>query len=113
MADLMQQARELLAAEYESRDMKRAAHQLRYGYALTNAQELAINAIAAALRAAPEGCQRDADRYRELRRKVCIVGNDFHVINMHPTYVAPDAGIELDSVLDALIDARPQGVKDV
>ena len=55
MADLMQQARELLAAEYESRDMKRAAHQLRYGYAITNAQELAMNAIAAALRAAPEG----------------------------------------------------------
>jgi hypothetical protein len=49
--------------------------------------------------------KRDAERYRNLRRKVCIVGDSFHVINIKPTYIAPDAAIELDSAIDAAIDA--------
>lgn len=45
--------------------------------------------------------ERDAKRYHLLRRKVCIVGDSFHVINIKPTYIAPDAAIELDSAIDA------------
>lgn len=46
---------------------------------------------------------RDAERYRVARRKVCIVGDSFHVINLRPTYVAPDAAIEFDAAIDAAI----------
>lgn len=48
----------------------------------------------------------DAARYRKLRRKVCIAGGQFHILNLAPTYVAPDAAVELDSVLDAAIAAQ-------
>ncbi|MFU2052746.1 hypothetical protein [Bordetella hinzii] len=51
----------------------------------------------------------DAKRYRELRRKVCIVGSQFHILNLGPTYIAPDAAVELDSVLDAAIAAQRKG----
>lgn len=47
--------------------------------------------------------ERDAKRYHLLRSKVCIVGDSFHVINIKPTYIAPDAAIELDSAIDAAI----------
>lgn len=43
----------------------------------------------------------DAERYRVARAKVCIVGDAFHVINLRPTYVAPDAAIEFDAAIDA------------
>lgn len=46
--------------------------------------------------------RRDAERYRNLRRKVCIVGDSFHILNIRPTYVAPNAAIELDSAIDAM-----------
>lgn len=46
--------------------------------------------------------KRDAERYRNFRRKVCIVGDSFHILNIRPTYVAPDAAIELDSAIDAM-----------
>lgn len=45
----------------------------------------------------------DAERYRVARRKVCIVGDSFHVINLRPTYVALDAAIEFDAAIDAAI----------
>lgn len=48
----------------------------------------------------------DAARYRLLRQKICIVGNAFHVINVSPTYVAPDAAIELDAVLDSAMQSK-------
>ena len=48
----------------------------------------------------------DAARYRKLRRKVCIAGGQFHILNLAPTYVAPDAAVELDSVLDAALAAQ-------
>ncbi len=43
----------------------------------------------------------DAERYRLLRKKVCIVGASFHIINLSPRYVAPRADIELDAAIDA------------
>ncbi|PTE02677.1 hypothetical protein [Pandoraea apista] len=48
------------------------------------------------------GDRKDAERYRIVRHKVCIVGDAFHIINLRPTYVAPDAGAELDAVVDAI-----------
>lgn len=48
---------------------------------------------------------KDAARYRLLRRNVCIVDRGFHVLNIRPTYVAPDAAIELDAVIDAALIA--------
>lgn len=47
------------------------------------------------------GLRADAGRYRVARAKVCIVGDAFHVINLRPTYVAPDAAIEFDAAIDA------------
>lgn len=58
---------------------------------------------------AAAGDALDAKRYRELRRKVCIVGSQFHILNLGPTYIAPDAAVELDSVLDAAIAAQRKG----
>jgi hypothetical protein len=53
-----------------------------------------------------EADREDAARYRFLRRKFAIVGEQFHAINLpSPTYVAPDAAIELDAVIDAEIRA--------
>jgi len=51
----------------------------------------------------------DAARYRLLRQKICIVGNAFHIINVSPTYVAPDAAIELDAVLDSAMQSKAAG----
>ena len=48
-----------------------------------------------------QGDALDAQRYRELRRKVAIVGDSFHILNIRPTFVAPDPAVELDAVLDA------------
>lgn len=48
-----------------------------------------------------ERLRADAERYRVARAKVCIVGDAFHVINLRPTYVAPDAAIEFDAAIDA------------
>lgn len=53
MADLMQQARELLAVEYEREGRAYFAHSVRTKHALS--ETAAIAAIAAALHAAPEG----------------------------------------------------------
>ena len=71
--------------------------------------ELADAAIAAMRPAPAAGDALDAARYRKVRRKVCIVGSQFHILNLAPTYVAPDAAVELDSVLDAAIAAQRQG----
>lgn len=49
---------------------------------------------------------KDAERYRLLRRKVCIVGASFHIVNARPTYVAPDPAAELDASLDALLGSE-------
>lgn len=51
--------------------------------------------------------KEDATRYRVLRRKVCIAGGQFHILNLDPTYVAPDAAVELDAAIDsALLAAK-------
>lgn len=52
---------------------------------------------------------RDAARYRVLRRKVCIAGGKFHILNLAPTYVAPNAAVELDSVLDDIAAQQGEG----
>ena len=53
------------------------------------------------VRAERDALRADAERYRVARAKVCIVGDAFHVINLRPTYVAPDAAIEFDAAIDA------------
>lgn len=55
MADLMQQARELLAAEYAMAGSTKRADKIIAGFDVAPGTEYAIRAIAAALRAAPEG----------------------------------------------------------
>jgi hypothetical protein len=50
-----------------------------------------------------EALRADAERYRLLRRKVCIAGGEFHIINLDPRYIAPDAAVELDATIDAAI----------
>lgn len=63
--------------------------------------------------AVPEAVEKDAARYRWLRRKVCIIQRsgfmgtfsdryaDFEFINVPmPTYMAPDAAVELDASID-------------
>lgn len=43
----------------------------------------------------------DAERYRFIRRKFAIVGDEFVAINLpRPVYRAPDAACELDAVID-------------
>lgn len=59
------------------------------------------NARAERAEAEAAGLRADAERYRVARAKVCIVGDAFHVINLRPTYVAPDAAIEFDAAIDA------------
>jgi len=49
----------------------------------------------------------DAARYRLLRCKVAIFGDSFHILNIRPTFVAPDPAVELDAVLDAAREPRP------
>ncbi|EON13114.1 hypothetical protein C266_13919 [Pandoraea sp. SD6-2] len=68
----------------------------------------ALDYACAALSADGGEDKRDAERYRIVRHKVCIVGDAFHIINLRPTYVAPDAGAELDAVVDA-IAAKAKG----
>lgn len=55
MADLTQQARELLAAEYERDGRVGMAALLREPHDLVEDDDRSVRAIAAALRAAPEG----------------------------------------------------------
>lgn len=49
--------------------------------------------------------RKDAERYRLLRKRVGIIGGavraTFCIVNLHPTYVAPDAAVELDAAIDA------------
>lgn len=47
-----------------------------------------------------QALRKDAERYQLARRKVCIFGSQFHIINLAPRYVAPDAAIEFDSAID-------------
>lgn len=53
-----------------------------------------------------DALREDAERYRLLRRKVCITGGKFHILNLDPRYIAPDAAVELDAAIDA---ARKKG----
>lgn len=48
--------------------------------------------------------QVDAERYRFIRRKFAIVGDEFVAINLpRPVYLAPDPAYELDAVIDQAI----------
>lgn len=79
---------------------------------------LSVIAEAPAVEAQEQTCKHDlqvknnASRYEILRRNVCIVGSEFHILNLAPRYVAPCAAIELDAVLDAcqgsVADAQEQ-----
>lgn len=62
----------------------------------------------AALRAENERLRKDAERYRLARRKIAIIASDFHVVNLRPRYVAPDAAIEFDAAIDeAMAEKEP------
>ncbi len=98
MADLMQQARELLAKEFPPSDPRRAA-LLRGGTAMDLQYGLTLRAIAAALRAAPEGLVLvPVEPTEEMKR-----AGSAHVSNPY--------GLARD-VWAAMLAARPQGVKD-
>lgn len=71
----------------------------KYSSAITQFAWEAYQAGQAALEAARE----DAERYRLLRRKVCIAGGEFHILNLGPRYIAPDAAVELDAAIDAAL----------
>lgn len=59
--------------------------------------------------AALEAAREDAERYRLLRRKVCIAGGEFHILNLDPRYIAQDSAAELDAAIDAaMLEAREQ-----
>ena len=59
------------------------------------------------LRAKVAELEADAERYRLLRQKVCIISKgenaEFQIINLRPFYIAPRPDIELDAVLDAVM----------
>lgn len=62
------------------------------------------------LRRDVERLRADARRYRFVRRKVCIAGGQFHVLNLPwPTYVGPSAAIEFDVAIDAAMEASNAG----
>jgi len=94
MADLMQQARELLAAEYEGNRSLQA--RVLHGH---HDDAPYFKAVAAALRAAPEG---------------------FVIVPVEPTEEMlragwrdeGDYGVSVGSIYKAMLAARPQGVKD-
>ena len=67
-----------------------------------------VRAVVRAARLAAQTADdaQDAARYRLLRRKVCIVGGKFHILNLDPRYIAPDAAVELDAAIDAAIAAQ-------
>lgn len=74
------------------------------GHPLSNENgNMPLNALRELI-AERDALARDAARYRRLRRKVCIIGNEFSLLNTAPTYVAPNAAIELDAVTDAQIE---------
>ena len=60
-----------------------------------------------ALRAKVAELEADAERYRLLRQKVCIISKgenaEFQIINLRPFYIAPCPDMELDAVLDAFL----------
>ena len=62
----------------------------------------AVDQRIAALEAENAGLRADAERYQFIRRKACIVGDAFHVINLpRPTYATPYAATALDEAIDA------------
>jgi hypothetical protein len=99
MADLMQQARELLAAEYERDGRVGMAALLREPHDLVEDDDRSVRAIAAALRAAPEG---------------------FVMVPVEPTEEMlragwrdeGDYGVSVGSIYKAMLAARPQGVRN-
>jgi hypothetical protein len=71
------------------------------------------------LQAENERLRADAERYRFLRRKVCIIQTDegfggspksvFDFVNLpSPTYIAPDAALELDAAIDHALEGRDE-----
>lgn len=68
--------------------------------------ESALKELTSQLIAENDALREDAERYRLLRRKVCITGGKFHILNLDPRYIAPDAAVELDAAIDA---ARKKG----
>lgn len=95
VADLMQQAREILAKEFPLSDPRRAA-LLRGGTVLDLQYGLALRAVVIALRTAPEG--------------FVLVPVERGQLYVCPTCHGP--GVVTKAVHDATRAARPHGVKD-
>lgn len=94
MADPMQQARELLAAEWRKLNANAPADELVAGCELPPLIAASVAAIAAALRAAPEG--------------YVLVPVERGQLYVCPTCHGP--GVVTKAVHDATRAARPQGV---
>ena len=103
MADLMQQARELLAAEYERDGRVGMAALLREPHDLVEDDDRSVRAIAAALRAAPEG-------YVLVPVELALrVEDSLGRFVSDEGWGSDDMGVADD--LSGLLAARPQGVK--
>lgn len=86
MADIEQRARELLAAEYAMAGSTKRADKIIAGFDCAPGTEYALRAIAAALRAAPEGFP---DGWHLSERATCYVLSEGN--NIVGNFVGPDA----------------------
>ncbi|MFZ6696790.1 hypothetical protein ACO0J1_13570 [Stenotrophomonas acidaminiphila] len=111
MADLMQQARELLAAEYERDGITYVPDCIRREAMLTEIEHLAVRAIAAALRAAPEGpathyhCAEGIYGTLSRLRRYAKQGDNKNTLQGQTME-------EAAAFIERALAARPQGVKD-
>jgi len=105
MADLMQQAREFLAVAHENAGDPLSAEAVRKGWNPVPAVELA--AIAAALRAAPEGWsfQRQEDG------SIVVMAERYGAVHVRPDDSDSIAAAVLHRLASDLLAARPQGVR--
>lgn len=116
MTDLMQQARELLAAEYEKSGSADCASAIRSGH-VDGSQYM--RAIATALRAAPEGLIEQHARDSQELRRLCQ-SRDFYKLRCEALQAVQSnmRDPERKAVCDILANgstsalaSRPQGVK--
>jgi|GEM_PF-5769380 len=111
MADLMQQARVLLAAEYERDGIEHVAGCIRHDATLTKLEQRAIRAIAAALRAAPDGpathyhCAEGIYGTLSRLRRYAKQGDNKNTLQGQTME-------EAAAFIEHALAARPQGVKD-
>ncbi len=126
MADLMQQARVLLAAEYERGGIEHVAGCIRHDATLTKLEQRAIRAIAAALRAAPawqpiETAPRDGTpvwAFNGEQAPMLYIAGEGYALWIWADQVladvdpSPEQPTHWMPLPEPPLAARPQGVKD-